>query len=220
MKYDLAIFDMDGTIIDSMWIWKDLALRSFTRRGVRAPENLEHTLFSMNFMDAAEYCIKESGYSMTKEQLVEEWTRDARLMYEKEITLKPFTRELLSYLKSLGLTLCLTTANFKEVADMILERFSLTDFFDSITVTSEVNTSKLLPDVFLLTAAKHHVKPERCIVFEDSYYAVQGAKAAGMSVIGVYDDYAQHTEQDIRQLADAYIYSFEEFFTQGGYTIE
>lgn len=220
MKYDLAIFDMDGTLIDSMWIWKDLALRSFTRRGVQAPENLEHTLFSMNFIDAADYCIKESGADMTKEQLVDEWTRDARLMYESEITLKPFTREFLTHLKSLGLTLCLTTANFKEVAVMILQRFALTDFFDSITVTSEVNASKMQPDVFLLTAAKHHVQPERCIVFEDSYYAVQGAKAAGMSVIGVYDDFARHTEQEIRHLADAYIYSFEEFFTQGGYPIE
>ncbi len=201
---------MDGTIIDSMWIWKELALRSFTQRGVQAPDNLELTLFSMNFLDAADYCIKESGADMTKEQLVEEWMRDAQRMYEQDITLKPFTRELLDHLKSLGMTICLTTANFKEVAGMILDKFSLTSLFDSVTVTSEVNASKLKPDVFLLTASKHQTKPERCVVFEDSYYAVLGAKAAGMGVIGVFDDFAKHMEQDIRLLADAYIYSFGE----------
>ena len=220
MKYDLAIFDMDGTIIDSMWIWKELALRTFTQRGVRAPENLELMLFSMDFLDAADYCIRESGVDMTKEQLVEEWTRDAQRMYEQEITLKPYTREMLEHLRSLGMTLCLTTANFKEIAVMILDKFSLTSLFDSVTTTSEVNASKLQPDVFLLTALKHQTKPERCVVFEDSYYAVQGAKAAGMGVIGVFDDFAKHTEPDIRLLADAYIYSFGELLEDPSLFIE
>jgi len=206
----MAIFDMDGTIVDSMWIWEALAIRSFTKKGMKVPENLAHEMYAMDFMDAADYCIKASGQEMTKEQLVEEWTRDALLMYDEEITLKPFTRELLTQLKSLGVTLCLTTANYKEVAVRVLERFSLSSLFDSITVTGEVNASKSLPDVFLLTAAKHHIRPDRCVVFEDSYFAVQGAKAAGMSVIGVYDRFAEHTEKDIRQLADTYIYSFEE----------
>lgn len=210
MKYDLAIFDMDGTLIDSMWIWKELAVRSFTSRGMKSPDNLEHKLFSMTFLDAAEFCIKESGADITKEELLEEWTCEASIMYEKDITLKPFTKEFLIYLKSLGFTLCINTANFREVAEMVLERFSLSQFFDSITVTEEVNASKSFPDVFLLSAAKHNVKPERCIVFEDSYFAVQGAKAAGMSVIGVYDEYAKHIENEMRNLADAYIYSFEE----------
>lgn len=216
----MAIFDMDGTIIDSMWIWRDLAYRSFIKRGRKVPENLARDMYAMNFLDAADYCIKASGQEITKEQLVEEWTRDALLMYEEEITLKPYTREFLTHLKSLGLTLCLTTANYKDVAVKVLERFSLSSVFDSITVTQEVNAGKSRPDVFLLTAAKHNIKPERCIVFEDSYFAAQGAKAAGMSVIGVYDEFAGHTEPDMRQLADAYIYSFEELKEYSHFTID
>ena len=209
---------MDGTIIDSMWIWKELAHRSFTRKGLKVPEDLAREMYAMNFLDAADYCIQRSGQEITKEQLVEEWTRDAILMYDKEITLKPFTRELLTHLKSLGMTVCLTTANYRDVAVKVLERFSLSPFFDSITVTQEVNAGKSQPDVFLLTASKHNIRPERCIVFEDSYFAVQGAKAAGMSVVGVYDDFAKHTEFDMRQLADDYIYSFEELKARNPFT--
>ncbi len=210
MKYKVAIFDMDGTIIDSMWIWKELAMNSFTRRGIEAPDDLEQKIFSMNFVDAATFCIEHSGSLMAPEELIEEWTRDAKTMYNERITLKSSTIDLLEHLKSEGYTICLTTANWLEIAEKILDRFEIRQFFDSITVTQEVSRGKTFPDVFLLTAKKHNVEPESCIVFEDSYYAVVGAKAAGMTVIGVYDEYARHSENDIRIASDAYIYSFDE----------
>jgi len=212
VKYDLAIFDMDGTIIDSMWIWKDLVVDSFKRNGIDIPENFEQAIFSMTFLESAQYYIEVTKEITTPEQLIEEWSLNARLMYKNDITLKPFTEEFLIYLKSLGITICLTTSNFKDIAVMILKRFSLLSYFDSITVTQEVTRSKSFPDVFLITASKHHVNPEKCIVFEDSYYAAQGAKAAGMAVVGVYDEYAKHFEDDFRQLADSYVYSFEELY--------
>lgn len=210
LKYNTAIFDMDGTLINSMGIWKDLAVRSFIKRGIQPPENLEHTIFSMTFAEAAAYCIEKSGMDKTPEELTEEWNRDALLLYKTEIELKPFAKELLVHLKDLGYTICLTTSNFKEVAEMVLDRFELSPLFDCITATQEVSRSKLHPDVFLLTASKLHVNPEKCLVFEDSYYAVQGAKAAGMSVVGVYDEYARHLEGEIKKSADYYIYSFDE----------
>ncbi len=210
MNYDLAIFDMDGTIVDSMWIWKELAHRSFTSRGVQVPESMAKDMSEMEFLDAAQYCIQQSGHEITKEQLVTEWTMEARSMYEGEVTLKSHTRELLDHLKSIGLTLCLTTANYRDVAVAVLNRFGLSSYFDSITVTEEANAGKSQPDVFLLTASKHGADPKRCIVFEDSLYAVQGAKAAGMSVVGVYDDLTKNMEDEMRQMTDVYIYSFEE----------
>ncbi|MHB8961751.1 MAG: HAD family hydrolase [Saccharofermentanales bacterium] len=221
MKFRSAIFDMDGTIIDSMGIWKDLASRSFIDHGVEVPEDLESKIFTMTFMESAEYCLQLSGSEKTAEELVEEWSRGASEYYKTDIPLKPFAEEFIIYLKQLGLTLSLTTSNFKDIAVDVLGRLDILKYFDSITVTQEVSRSKLYPDVFLLSASRLQTAPADCIVFEDSHSSIIGAKAAGMFVVGVFDEYAKYHEVSIRQNSDKYIKSFDELlgndrFFKGG----
>lgn len=210
VKFRSAIFDMDGTIIDSMGIWKDLASRSFVDHGIEIPEDLESKIFTMTFLESAEYCLQLSGSEKSAEDLVDEWSRGAAEYYKTAIPLKPYAKEFIVYLKQLGLTLSLTTSNFKEIAVDVLGRLDILKYFDSVTVTQEVSRSKLYPDVFLLSASRLQTDPSECIVFEDSHSSVIGAKAAGMFVVGVYDEFARFHETSIRQNSDRYIHSFDE----------
>jgi HAD superfamily hydrolase (TIGR01509 family) len=209
MKYELAIFDLDGTLIDSMGIWKDMASQWFIRHHHPVPENLETEIFSMTFLDAARYCLSFLSADMTPEELLAEWSQAAKERYQKDLLLKPYTTEILSRVKEAGMKISLTTSNFRDVAVETIDRLGIARFFDSITVTQEVARSKYFPDVYLLAAKKLNISPERCIVFEDSYYSIHGAKAAGMYVIGVYDSYSKYFRKPIENLADRYILSFE-----------
>ncbi|MHB1452469.1 MAG: HAD family hydrolase [Saccharofermentanales bacterium] len=221
MKFRSAIFDMDGTIIDSMGIWKELASRTFLDHGIEVPQDLESRIFTMTFLESAEYCLQLSGSGKTAEELVEEWNQGASVYYKSDISLKPYAEEFIIYLKQMGMKLSLTTSNFMEIALDVLGRLNVLQYFDSITATQEVSRSKLYPDVFLLSAARLETDPPDCIVFEDSHSSILGAKAAGMFVVGVYDEYARFHETSIRQNSDRYILSFEELlgndeFFKGG----
>lgn len=208
---------MDGTIIDSMGIWKELASRTFRDHGIEVPEDLESKIFTMTFLESAEYCLQLSGSDKTADELVEEWSLGAASYYKTDIPLKPYAEEFIVYLKQMGLKLSLTTSNFKEIALDVLGRLDILKYFDSITATQEVTRSKLYPDVFLLSATRLQTDPLDCIVFEDSHSSIIGAKAAGMFVVGVYDEYARFHETSIKQNSDKYIMSFDELLGNDGF---
>lgn len=211
---------MDGTVIDSMGVWKELAARSFEENSIPVPDDLEHRIFSMTFTEAAEYCIGLSGMRITPAELVDEWNQKAREFYRTDIPLKPGADEFIKYLKNLGMKISLTTSNFYEIAIDVLKRNGLYPLFDSVTSTQEVTRSKLYPDVFLLSAERLGTRPEDCIVFEDSYTSVLGAKKAGMYVVGIYDKYASFAEESIRREAHSYIISFRELLNNDGFFLE
>jgi len=212
IKHDFsgAIFDMDGTLIDSMWIWEEMASKGFRDMGIDIPDDLGHRIFAMTFLEAAEYCINLTGINMSPAELVDDWEATALAYYDDILPLKPFVREYIYTLKEEGIKLSLTTSNFYDVAIEVLEKHDLTSYFDSVTSTREVTRSKMYPDVFLLSAQRLELAPQNCIVFEDSYTSMMGAKAAGMYVVGVYDDYSANRYEDIKKVSDLYIRSYEE----------
>ena len=127
--------------------------------------------------------------------------------------MKPGVVEFLSLLKSLNIKIGLATSNSKALLEAGLQANDIYHYFDSITLTDEVSRGKNFPDVYLLAAERLDVKPEDCIVFEDILPAVKGAKAAGMKVVGVYDDFSKEQREDIINHADRYIIEYHELTT-------
>lgn len=209
LRFTGAIFDMDGTIIDSMALWKNMAWGIFEENDLQIPKNLEENIYSMTFLDAAKYCIQISNTDKKAEELVCDWEMRALDFYDTKIEVKPYVEEFLEYLKQMGICISLTTSNFEVVARKILKRLGLIEYFDSFTFTQEVTRSKHYPDVFNLAAERLCVKPSECIVFEDSLSSIKGAKAAGMFVVGVQDVHAAIDAEEIKRESDLYIKSFD-----------
>ncbi|MCJ7688767.1 MAG: HAD family phosphatase [Clostridiaceae bacterium] len=208
-----VIFDLDGTLVDSMWVWGKIDTNYFKKRNMDLPSNLKSQIEHLSFDDTAAYFKSNFNITDTIEEIKKEWTDFAYEEYLNRVKLKPGVVQFLALLKSLNIKIGLATSNSKTLLEACLKSNDIYHYFDSITLTSEVCRGKNFPDVYLLAAEKLGVKPEECIVFEDILPAVKGAKAAGMKVIGVYDDFSKEQKEDIISHADMYIVEYNELTT-------
>lgn len=204
-----AIFDMDGTLIDSMWIWRTIGVNYLKKRNIKMP-SLKDKIGHLNFKQTAEYFKTTFNLPDSPEEIMQEWNDMAYEEYANNIKLKPGASEFLFFLKTRGIKIGLATSNCKELLDLGLKSTGIYDYFDSITTIDEVSRGKEFPDIYLLAAEKLNVAPQNCMVFEDILPAMLSAKSAGMKVVGVHDLYCEYPEQDIKEHTDIYIVGYDE----------
>ena len=205
-----AIFDMDGTLIDSMWVWSKIDEEYLTKRNISLPENLKQEIEHMSFSEVAKYFKDRFNLADTIEDIQSEWSSMASYHYTHDVKLKPGVKEFLLILKSKGIKIGLATSNSIPLIEIVLKKNGIYDLFDSISTTDEVTRGKDFPDIYLLAAKRLNLQPEDCAVFEDILPAIKGAKLANMIVIGVHDLYSEYQKQDIISCADMYISEYDE----------
>lgn len=203
-----AIFDLDGTLLDSLWVWDEIDKRFLLRRGIDPPSDYLSVVNGMEFMQAAVYTIERFRLHERPESLCEEWSALAREAYAQEIPLKPYAKEYLAYLAGRGVRLGIATSSRPELYIPALERAGVHRLFSAATVTSEVPRGKQFPDVYLETAKRLGVSPADCAVFEDILHGVKSAKSAGFYTVGVADAYSAADKEEICRTADRYVESF------------
>ncbi|KGM97154.1 HAD family hydrolase [Clostridium novyi A str. 4552] len=205
-----AIFDMDGTLVDSMWVWTKIDKDFLEKRNIECPNNLKEQVEDLCFEEAAMYFKNTFNLTESVEEICNEWNTMALDHYKHSVKLKPGTKKYLDLLKAMGIKIALATSNCELLLTAALKSNGIYDYFDSITRTDEVSRGKNFPDVYLLAANRLNVKPSQCIVFEDILPAVVGAKSAGMKVIGIYDDFSSYQKDKIINVADRYIYNYDD----------
>ena len=205
-----VIFDLDGTLMDSMWMWKDIDIEYLGRYGLCPPEGLDVIIEGMGFTETAEYFIRTFQLPETVEELKDIWNRIALDKYAHETPLKPGAGEILKYLKEHHIKTGIATSNSRLLLDVFLKERNLEPYIDAVTTSCDVNKGKPEPDVYLKTAEKLQVKPEHCLVFEDIPMGILAGKRAGMQVCAIEDDYSIHLTAEKKALADYYITDFRQ----------
>jgi HAD superfamily hydrolase (TIGR01509 family) len=204
-----AIFDLDGTIADSMGVWTDIDVEFFEGHKIMIPQDYQEALRGMDFSHAAIYTKERFSLAESVEEITAEWSAMALHEYAFNIKLKAGVIEYLDHLKTRGVRIGLATASGRELFEPLLSRHGILKYFDVTTTTSEAGRSKNFPDVYLLCAKKLQVNPQSCLVFEDILLAVRAAKSAGMMVVGVHDSHSASERKAIETEADYFI---EDFF--------
>lgn len=204
------IFDLDGTLIDSMYVWRKIDIDFLAERGLKVPPDYEQAIKTMHFETAAEYTIARFGFKESPQEIMSIWLNMALNEYAHNVRLKDNAEELLKRLKTLSVKIGIATSSKPILAEPVLKNNGVYDCFDIICYTSEVSLDKRHPDIYLLTAKKLGVKPEECVVFEDIIDGINGAKLAGMKTIAVYDEGSADDVEVLKSIADKYIYSFTE----------
>lgn len=209
-KYDAVIFDLDGTLLDSVWLWDQIDRDFLGEYGFSVPEDYSKAVMPLTFRETAEYTIRRFGISASPEEIMARWIHMAEEAYAQKIHLKEGAAELLSLLKQEGLKICAATAGEKSLFLPALQRNEAEEYFEDFTTASEAGCGKEKPDIYLLAAKKLGIPPERCLVFEDVYTCCLSAKRAGMHVFGVYDRHAETERERMEAACDRYVFSFSE----------
>ncbi len=205
-----VIFDLDGTLVDSMYVWNKVDRDFLSQRSIDVTDEYTETVKGMFFETAAKYTIEKYGLKESVEQIVQIWLNMARYEYENNVRLKPYAYEYLKMLKAKGIKIGMATSSNPYLLEPVLKSNGIDGFFDCVCYTSQVGKNKSFPDIYLYTAKKLNAEPEECIVFEDIFDGVSGAKKAGMYTVAVYDEASEKDIELLKKIADKYIYSFSE----------
>lgn len=204
-----VLFDLDGTLVDSMWMWEKIDLEFLGSRGISLPSDLQKTIEGMSFTETAEYFKNRFELKESLEELKEIWNGMAMQKYRTQVPMKPGAKELLSYLKKKNIRMGIATSNSKELVRAVFEAHSLGEYITTVVTSCEVARGKPEPDVYLCAAQRLSTEPESCLVFEDVPMGILAGKRAGMRVCAVWDAASAFQDEEKKQLADEYIHSFE-----------
>ncbi len=208
---EAVIFDLDGTLVDSMWIWPSVDEDFYVRHGLTAPENFPDDMEGMSFSEVAQFFLDSfPTLSHTREEIMAEWTDMAHERYVKQAPLKDGVYDFILEMKRQGKKLGIATSNGRTLVDDTLEALGVAGYFDVVRTACEVAKGKPAPDVYLLVADELGVEPGRCLVFEDVPMGILAGKNAGMKVCGVDDECSRPQEEKKKSLADYYIYRYDD----------
>lgn len=209
---EAIIFDLDGTLVDSMWIWKQIDIDFLEKRGIDLPDDLQKAIEGMSFTETAQYFIDRFELKESMDAIKKEWNDMASVFYRERIPLKGNVHQVLTYAQTKEIPLGIGTSNSPELLEVVLESHGIKYDFLSRRTSCEVKAGKPSPDIFLKVAEDLGVSPEKCLVFEDTHAGVLAGKRAGMKVIAIYDALSEKDAPQLKADADVYIMDYSELF--------
>lgn len=214
---DAVIFDLDGTLVDSMWMWKSIDIEYLGRYGISLPEDLQKCIEGMSFSETAVYFKERFDLPDHLDKIKDDWNKMAWEKYLNEVPVKEGVKDLLEHLKEQKIPAGIATSNSRELVELVINRHGMSDYFTSIRTSCEVAKGKPAPDIYLLVAQDLGAEPSHCLVFEDVVSGVMAGKNANMRVCAVYDEFSAEDQEQKKRLADYYIHSMKEVFQRNGW---
>lgn len=205
-----CIFDLDGTLLDSMHIWQEVDRKYLASYGIQFDPSFSEEIKTMTFNESAKYFKEKFHIPKSEEEIKADWYEMVEEEYRDHIQAKEKAIELVHQLAKEGMLLCVATSCNRKHATMALNRLGIHSCFTFIKTCLEIGKNKEFPDIYLACAKELQVEPNQCLVFEDLYMALKVAKDAGFKTVGVHDCLSVHEKEKMQQVCDCYIHSFAE----------
>ena len=210
MEIKGVIFDLDGTLLDSMWYWDRFGEEFLAERGKTPLPDFRDKYYVYSTAATAEMIVEDYGLSETPEQVIQGMMDTAARFYRDRVQPKPFALDFMDKLNKAGVKMALATATEHMLVDIAVSRFGLDRYLSGIVTCTDVNASKTVPDVYLRALESVGSPVTETAVFEDALIAASSAKRAGFYTVGIYDGTAASNEKAMRNLCDEYIYDFSQ----------
>ena len=199
-----AIFDFDGTLVDSMFIWDTIGEDYLRTLGKEPHEDLKETFMTLTLEEAAEYYRTHYGVTLSVKEIVDGVNAMVEGIYRTKVTLKPGVAEYLTWLRVNGVRMCIATVTDRYLVEETLERLGILHYFSEIFTCAEVGYGKDKPIIYRKALDHLDTAKNETYVFEDSLFALKTAKADGFTAVGVYDRH-ETSQDNLKSLAEYYI---------------
>ena len=206
-----AVFDLDGVLLDSMGIWKDLGARYLRSLHIQPEPGLNEILFAMSMEQGAAYLKEHYPLPQSEAEIGEGIARMLEDYYFYEVPAKPGAAALLNFLAERGIPMAAATSSPRTHVTRALERLGLLPYLQAVFTTGEVGGSKHEPAIYHLAAERLGTAPEETLVFEDSLYALKTARAAEYCTVGVFDAHGEEDQAGLKAAAEIYLTALPEF---------
>ncbi len=207
---EAVIFDLDGTLVDSMGMWHDVDIRFMEERGFEMRPGLAEEVEGMSMTETAQWFIRTFNLNQTVDELKDEWNNIAKYAYEHEIQPKSYALDFLKALKQKGIKTGVSTSNSTVLMNTCLKATGIGEYIDVASSGCMVEHGKPAPDIYLASANALGVDPSKCLIFEDVINGIKAGKAAGMRTCAVPDDAVARDWEEKKELADYYIHNFSD----------
>ena len=214
INFQGAIFDADGTLLDSMHVWRNLGELYLRSRGITPERGLSARLWPLSYAQGCAYLKEHYGLHESVSEIQEGISRMIEGFYRNEAELKPGVREFLDVLRHRDIHIVIATSGDRELLQAALTRNGIAEYFDEVFTCSELGTDKHDAKIFMACAEALGLMPGNIAVFEDVLYAIETAKSAGFITYGVYDASSIYDRQRIIDKADYYINDWREILNE------
>lgn len=205
-----VVFDLDGTLVDSMGLWKDIDIEFLGARGIEYQDDLQEKIEGMSFTETAVFCKEYYHLEESVEELKAIWNQMAEQKYRFEIQPKPGVLKFLDRLKDKGIKMGIATSNSEELIRAVNDAYHFDKYMSCIVTSCSVKKGKPAPDVYLEAARQLGVAPEECLVFEDIVKGIEAGKNAGMKVCAVEDYFSAKQREKKKEISDYYIETYDD----------
>ncbi len=212
-EVDAVIFDLDGTLLDSLWAWEHSGSNFVRSQGFEPPADLDEKLVKLSLMDGANLIKEMYGLSYTPEEILELTLLPIKNRYFQEVVPMRGVPEVLARLHAQGVKMAVATASYKEYAQAALERLGLAKYFEFIITCDEVGIGKTSPKVYEVAAERLGTRKERTLVAEDALHALETAHKAGFKTAGIEEKHSAHQRAQKQAVSDFYVISYEGEYT-------
>lgn len=197
-----VIFDMDGTLTNSMKKWNEIYFELSKDLHITLPEDFLMKYNHISMRGIIKAIVNEFHIQIDENAIYEFWVKKVIKYYENVFKIKPYMLEIIQELKAVNIEMVIATASDRRCAEAFIKNNCLSEYINAVTGLEEVNRPKCFPDIYWKAAEKIGVTPNECIVFEDALVALKSAKSGGFKICGVQDNASLNDENEIKSLSD------------------
>lgn len=209
---EAVLFDIDGTLIDSMGVWGEVDRIYLSRFNIPLPDHLPDTLAGLSIAQTAAYFRDVLGVPESNEKMLAAWNELAFEQYSHHIQPKEDALRFVQEIHDRGILMAVGTSNTRTLAEAAMQRLGFAEYFSCMLTGEDIKNGKPDPFIYLEAARQIGADPARCIVFEDIPEGLTAGARAGMKTCGVWDLFSSSREEEKYKIADYYIHSFTDIF--------